>query len=415
MLENINFVLCGAILPFLIGAFGIYFLFKLKFFFILHPIKTIKQVFSGKGGASSLFVALSGTLGVGNIVGVASAIMAGGAGSVFWMMISALIAMSLKYAEVYLSIKYRQQENGKYHGGSFYYIRDGIFEKFKINAMPLGIIFAILCILNSLSTGNLVQVNTVFSSFNFGKVLISAVFSLLVLFVIIGGGVRIKKICSIIIPVLTFSFIIISVYIIASNISRIPGILCDIVNEAFSFRSAISGFLGYGIMSAMRYGISRGLLSNEAGCGTSPCAHAESPNDAHTQGCFGILEVFIDTCLLCSLTAIVILLYESNAKNAMELVISAFGAFLGNFGKGFILASCILFAYATVICQYFYGKSALTFITKKRNAAFIYSVAFISVCFLAPFIPMGIMWQISDLVIALMAIFNLTFIALIWS
>jgi AGCS family alanine or glycine:cation symporter len=254
----------------------------------------------------------------------------------------------------------------------------------------------------------------VFSSFDFARVIPSLLFSALVLIAILSGGKGISRVCSFLIPILTISYIIISLYIICSKIELVPDILRDIFKEAFSPRSAVSGFLGYGIMSAMRYGTTRGLLSNEAGCGTSPCAHAQSPNDAHAQGCFGILEVFIDTSLLCTLTALVILLHGKRCENAMELVLNAFSSSLGVWGGYFIFASCLLFAFATVICQYFYGKSSLEFISRKKFLSILYSVIFILVSFISPFISLGVMWQISDLIIAIMAIFNLVFLVILW-
>ena len=414
MLEKINSVLCGAILPITLLIFGIYFIIKLKGFFILHPIKTVKQVFSGKGGAASLCVALSGTLGVGNIVGVASAIISGGAGAVFWMIMSAFIAMSLKYAEVFLAIKYRRVSERGYIGGAPYYINDGLSEKYGVNGKIFAMIFAFLCILNSLSTGNLVQINAVSSSLPMQKSIFCFIFALCVLIIVIGGGKRIRSTCTVMIPILTFSYIFISLYIIISNYRHLGGVFEMIFEEAFSFRSAVSGFCGYGIASAMRYGISRGLLSNEAGCGTSPCAHAESENDAHSQGCFGILEVFIDTTVLCTLTALVILLSGTSSTDAMEAVSSSFESFLGDFGRYFIIISCLLFAFATVICQYYYAKRSLDFITKRRWANILLSVIFVSVCALCAFIPMGAVWQISDLVIALMARLNIIFLFVLW-
>ncbi len=410
MLEKINSVICGAILPITLLAFGIYFLVKLKGFFILHPIRTFKDVFSGKSGAVSLCVALSGTLGVGNIVGVASAIIAGGAGAVFWMIMSAFVAMGLKYAEVSLAMKYRRYTDDGYIGGAPYYINDGLRERFGINGRGCGVIFALLCIINSLSTGNLVQINAVSSSLPVEKFIFCFIFALCVLIVIIGGGKRIRGTCTVLIPILTFLYVFVSLYIIISNYQHIPAAFTIIFKEAFSFRSAVSGFCGYGIASAMRYGISRGLLSNEAGCGTSPCAHAESQNNAHSQGCFGILEVFIDTTVLCTLTALVIILSGTVVDDAMKTVVLSFSTFLGKFGEYFIILSCLFFAFATVICQYYYAEKSLNFITNRKSAKIVFSVFFILICALCAFIPMDAVWQISDLVIAIMAIVNILFL-----
>ena len=174
--------------------------------------------------------------------------------------------------------------------------------------------------------------------------------------------------------------------------------------------------MGYRIMSAIRFGVSRGILSNEAGCGTSPTAHASAEtNDIHSQGCLGIFEVFFDTVLLCTLTAFVILIYgkHNSAGNAMSLVIDSFSSLAGNIGKYGIIASSLLFALATVSCQYYYGIEALKYISNKSSFKWIYTTIFCLTIILGALIPMNLMWQISDLIIATMTIFNLICILVI--
>lgn len=408
MLENINKYLCGIIMPILLILVGIFFIFKLKFFYILHPIKTFKSMM--KGGFKSLSLALAGTLGVGNIVGVASAILSGGAGAIFWMWVSAFIAMSIKYIEVILAMRHRQlDENGCYFGGAPYYISEG-FHKLLGNKLAkiLGCAFAMLCVLNSLTTGNLVQVNSVVSLSPFPYLWFGIIFCFLVFLVILGGLKRISRFTSILIPVLSIFYVGLSLYVLFCNFSQIPSILALIFKEAFSLRCAISGFMGFGIMSAIRFGVSRGILSNEAGCGTSPTAHASSTTkDIHSQGCLGIFEVFVDTILLCSLTAFVILISNQSPTNPMALVISSFSLHTGLIGKYGIIISAILFSFATVACQFYYGIESLCFITKKRLVKGIYTIIFCLTIIIGAIIPMTLMWQISDLVIALMTILNM--------
>lgn len=408
MLEFLNNIICGNILPIALIFVGIYFLFKLRFFYIFHPIKSIKAML--KGGFKSLTVALAGTLGVGNIVGVSSALISGGAGAIFWMWISAFIAMSLKYCEVVLAMIYRKTDKaGNCYGGAPHYIYDGFKSKIGTKiSKALACFFAFLCIINSLSTGNLVQINAVSSLIPTKNIIVGIIFAILVLLIIIGGFNRISKFTSVLMPILSVVYITISLFIIFSSINLIPSVFSTILKEAFSFRSAISGFFGYGIKSAIRYGTIRGLLSNEAGCGTSPCAHASSPTtNIHSQGCLGIFEVFIDTIVLCTLTAFVILIADIKSDNAMSLVINSFEKYTGITGQYIVIISCLLFALATIICQYYYGIESLKFITKKRWCRVIFTFIYVVVTVVGAIIPMSLMWQISDLVIAIMTILNL--------
>ena len=406
MLEFLNKYLCGILLPIAIIVVGIYFAFRLKLFYILHPIKLFKSMC--KGGFKSLSLALAGTLGVGNIVGVASAIISGGAGAIFWMWISAFIAMSLKYAEVYLAMKYREKSvNNEYYGGAPYYIYGGLKNKTNL-AKLLSIAFAFLCVINSLTTGNLVQINAVSDITALPKICIGLLFVAIIIFVIIGGIKRISTFTSVLMPILSVFYVALCVYIIFINIREIPSVFALIFKEAFSLKCVASGFCGYGIASAIRFGVSRGLLSNEAGCGTSPTAHASSStSDIHSQGCLGIFEVFVDTILLCTLTALVILLYGKNTENPMGLVSNAFSFFTYSVGKCGIIISSLLFALATIACQYYYGMESLKYITSKKKAKAVYTVIFCLTTLLGAMIPMSLMWQISDLALCVMTLCNL--------
>ncbi len=408
MLEFLNIYLCGIILPIALTLIGLYFLFRLKCFYIFHPIKTFKSM--SKGGFKSLSLALAGTLGVGNIVGVASAIISGGAGAIFWMWISAFIAMSLKYCEVVLAMKYRKSDGcGNYYGGAPYYIYGGLKKRYNKNiAKKFSVAFAFFCIINSLTTGNLVQVNAVSSLLNVSKLTFGILFGIISFLVIFGGINRISRFTSILIPFLSVFYISLSIYIILCNFNQIPYVFALIFSNAFSLKSAFSGITGYGIASAIRFGVTRGLLSNEAGCGTSPTAHASSSSsDIHSQGCLGIFEVFFDTILLCTMTAIVILLYGIKNDNSMILVTDAYEFFAYEIGNYGIAVSSLLFAFATVACQYYYGIESLNFITKNKIIKNIFTFVFCITVVIGAVIPMSLMWQISDFAIGLMTVFNL--------
>lgn len=410
MLEKLNEILGGILMPAILIIIGTFFAAKLGFFYIFHPIKTVKTILSNsKGGFKSLTVALAGTLGVGNIAGVSSAIIMGGAGAVFWMWISAFAAMSLKYVEVFLAVKYRQEKSGEYYGGAPYYIRDGM--KNKIGArfsLYLSCVFAFLCVVNSLTTGNLVQINAVANITPLPPIIFGIIFTVLVFLVISGGVKRISSFTFVLMPLLTIFYVFISLYIIISDAHKIPDTFALIFKSAFSFRSVVSGACGYGIKEAIRYGVGRGVLSNEAGCGTAPTAHASSnTGSAHAQGCLGILEVFTDTVVLCTLTALVILIAgEKPSGDVMALVSLSYGKYLGSFGAYAVSGSSVLFALATVACQFYYGEEALSYITKSKFSKAVYTVVFFFVCIVSSVVPMSLMWQISDLTLSIMTVFN---------
>ena len=412
-MEKINGALCGIILPVSLILVGIIFLFRLRFFFILKPFSVIKQIIFSRGGFSSLAVALAGTLGIGNIVGVASAIYMGGYGSIFWMWVSAFFAMGIKYAEVYLGIKYRRKSKKGYYGGAPYYIYEGVKEKHGENlAFVLGSIFAFFCILNSLTTGNFVQINAVSSLLPIPKIIFGIVFSFLGFLIVNKGIKRISKVSSMLIPTLSAFYIIICIIIIFKNSHSIPNAFVSIFKSAFSFRSAACGTMGYTIKEAIRYGTSRGLLSNEAGCGTSPSAHASSKNEnAHSQACLGVFEVFFDTLVLCTLTALVIIVSPSNlAASPLSLILNAFEYSLGSFGKYSVVCSAILFAFATILTQYFYGIESLKFISNSKWWKRVFMVIFFIITVIGSIVPMSIMWYVSDFFLSIMTLFNLLFL-----
>ncbi len=409
MLEKLNFSLGGVVLPLFISLVGIYFLFKLKFFYLRHPVRTFRVILRSGGGFKPLCVALAGTLGVGNIVGVCSAIMMGGAGSVFWMIISAFIAMGVKYSEAFLSISHRRGNFGKHYGGAPYYIKDACGKY----GLLFGGIFALLCIANSLSTGALVQINSIGDILTTNKLLFGFIFAFIVFLVILGGKERIEIVSSILIPILTISYLLISLFIIFSNFSALCVAISRIFFEAFSFKSIISGGVGFGISSAIRYGFTRGLLSNEAGCGTATVAHASSNLDAHSQGCLGIFEVFWDTVVLCLVTALVVLIADTSGSSPISVAINSYSKFTAEFGKWFIVVCCVLFALATVCSQYYYGEVSLGFLSHSKVAKVIYSIVFFLVCVISPIVAGDTMWHICDLVVVCLALYNLVFLVIL--
>ena len=409
-MEAINSILSGILLPVILAVCGIYFAAHLRFFYIIHPLRTWKCLWEGGGekGVSpfrALTVALAGTLGVGNMAGVATAITAGGAGAVFWMWISALCSMGIKYVEVRLAVETREHTADGWRGGAMYYIRS-IFRG-KAGKM-LAYAFAIMCAANSLLTGTVVQVNSACAAFEYiNPLYIGIPMGIFAVWITAGGGKRVSGATVVLIPVLSVLYIVLSLAIIFNNAEKLPYIMKEIITGAFSLRSAGGGIGGFAMMRAMRFGVTRGIFSNEAGCGTSPTAHAMAETkSSHHSGCFGIFEVFADTVVLCTMTGFVILMSDMPCLDGIPLTLYAFRTLAGEWAAHIIAVSVILFAFSTVISQGSYGVVALDYLrrpwAKKAYYVFIFAAAL-----WGSVMPSSFMWQWADLIISFMTVINI--------
>ena len=424
IINFLNTYIFGPALPVAVFSVGLILSAKLKFFPLLKPKKTFAPLFRSSGTGNSpvkaLSVALAGTLGVGNIAGVAGAISLGGPGAVFWMWLSALFASVLKFSEILLAVKYRRsiRENGKrrFTGGAFAYMSAHGHRR-------LGFVFALLCVITSITMGSIVQSNSMAvafeKSFGLSPYVVGAITALLTLLIISGGFSSVASITVRAVPAFCIIYTAVSLYVILTNASRLPGVIEMILKDAFSFRSAGVGVVSYGFIRAMRFGVARGILSNEAGSGTSPTAHAGSDTSSPCeQGFFGIAEVFIDTILLCSLTAFVILLSgKYTGSDAMLISIDAFGVFIGRAAPYFISLSVGFFAFATIICWSVYGVEALRFLlddyftgAKRGILLFAYRLLYSLSVLLGAVIPASVMWELSDLSVAVMTLINCGYI-----
>jgi len=412
MLSLFNKYLFGPTLPIIVFAAGIFFCFRLSFFHFRHPIKIIGSIFSGSSGDGispfkAVTVALAGTLGVGNIVGVATAITAGGAGAVFWMMVSALAAMVLKYSEIVLAVKYRCTADGSVHGGAAYYMRDGLgFKK-----LPFA--FSVLSVIAAFTIGNIVQVKAASDALNDAvsvpSLLTGAIIAFTVIIVVFRGIDTIAVFTSFLIPVLCCVYILFAVYIIIINFGKIDDVVLMILKDAFSFRAAGGGMLGFFTSSALRFGVSRGIFSNEAGCGTAPTAHASAnAKSPAEQGFWGLFEVFADTVILCGITAFVILIsYERLEQyDGIVLAVKAFELFLGDAAGYIISFSVFLFAVATVVCWAFYGIESLHFISNKKSIRALFLLFYCAAAITGGTISSNFVWQLADFTIGSMTLIN---------
>lgn len=412
MLSIINEKFFGPILPIILITSGIYILFRYAYMIILHPIKIIKSLFSknsnGKSSFAAACLALSGTLGVGNIAGVASAIAIGGAGAVFWMWVSAFFAMIIKYSEVVIAMHFKI--NGK--GGAGYYLEYGLHSK------KLGIFFSFLVILSSFTVGNIVQssaaAEAMNTSFGISKLLIGIIIAVVTLILICGGVSRVTKFSSVVIPVLTLGYILLSFAIIIKNSSVLPSVFSQFFSNAFTPCAILGGSGGTIISNAIRYGTSRGILSNEAGCGTATYAHSSADNTPVEQGFWGIFEVFVDTILLCTLTALVILITcpSGDKNNGMALSIEAFST-VGYFGGAFIAVSSAIYAVASIVCWSYYGTEALSYISDNKRIRRLYLLLYSAAGIIGAVFAPKIVWELSDMSVTLMASINTLCICLL--
>ncbi len=401
------------LLPFVITFLGAYFLIKLRFFFIAHPIKTLKKIrntVKDSSSRKSLALALAGTLGVGNIVGVAYGISVGGPGSLLWIFVSGIFAAVIKYAESALAAD--KMRGG--HGGMMYVLSSS----FRHSGKSLGTLYAFLCLLLSLSMGSALQsqsaVNAVRCAVKVNPVILGALFALLVVAVIFGGTGKIENATAIIIPLSTIVYIIICLSVIFKNVRFIPAVLSNVISDAFNFRSAAGGVSGFYISKSLKEGYARGLLSNEAGAGTSSMAQTRSkklsPSDV---GLLGACEVFFDTSLLCMLTGFAVLSAGTGAdtqKNGMEIVLQSVRGTLGGGAETLIILLAAAFAYSTVVCWYYYGGECYKYLFgDARRAA--YTASFVFCAFIGFALPQTILIKATDLLLFLMS--AVTMLALI--
>lgn len=433
MLEFFNKWIIGTSLPVVLVFSGVFFLFYLKFYPLRSPKKLILAMISPsesekEGGVSpfrSVTMALAGTLGVGNIVGVASAIAMGGFGAIFWMWVSALCAMILKYAEIVLALAHRP--NGEDNrGGAMWYIR-ACFDRLGLKKVGkfLAAVFAVLCAVDSLSMGCIVQVNAlsgaVNGAFGISKVSIGICVVILIAIVIKKGARGISRLTEILVPIMSLGYIIISIAVMIICRDRLFEGITAIFRDAFSVRSGVGGVLGFLFSDGLRYGTMRGLLSNEAGCGTAPFAHATSNNtDPARQGVWGIFEVFVDTILLCTMTALVVIVSYDDvciyAPDGMLMTLKAYTLVLGDLAGYFLALAVFLFAYATVICWSHYGGESIAWMFGNRQAPRkIFNFLFCACAFVGAVIAPEEIWTLADFSIGSMTLINILVVCLMSS
>ncbi|MGN0818937.1 MAG: alanine/glycine:cation symporter family protein [Christensenellaceae bacterium] len=400
---------------------------------IVPTVKSIgkKKKYDGNKKTVSQFeafsAAISGTVGTGNIVGVATALLSGGPGAIFWMWFSAFFGLVTNYSENVLGIYFRKKnKNGEMSGGPMYYLSEGL------NLKWLALIFAACCSLAAVGMG-MVQSNsisgTIQNAVTVGNdkiiaVVVGVIVAVFTSLIVIGGIKRIGKVASLLVPFMALLFIIMAVIIIVMNITAVPQAVKLIFVNAFSFKSVSGGFLGYMISTAMRYGFARGIFSNEAGLGSSVIAHSASDTkEPVEQGLWGIFEVFFDTFIICTLTALTILTVFIKSGNIDFTDISqnvdiagaalSQGAFTASFGSfGTVVFSVILplFALTTILAWAYYGEKSVEFVFGEkygRASATVFKVLYIILLVVGAVVESKLVWSLDDMFNALMAVPNL--------
>jgi len=417
--ERVNDLVWGPpFMALLVGA-GLYLTIRLRGFQFTHLGfawrhtfgKVLRRKQTDEAGAIPSFqavaAAMAATIGVGNVAGVATALALGGPGAIFWMWMVALVGMATKFAEASLGLKYRHvAEDDTVSGGAFYYIECGLGWK------PLALLYALLAGLASFGIGNMVQANTMAHALETGFAIPSWMTGLVALVLVgavtLDGNERIGRAAGSIVPIMAMAYFLAALLVLALNIAEVPSALGSIIYHAFQPAAAAGGFAGAGIMAAMRFGIARGIFSNEAGLGSASIVHAQARNTPGGQGLWGIWEVAIDTLVIGTMTALAILVTGvlPTGTTGAELASSAFATALPGVGALVVLVAVVLFSYTTMLTWCFYGEKSFEYLA-GRGAVLPYRIVFLLV------IPVGAVgglqeiWQLADTLNGLMAAPNL--------
>ena len=400
--------------------------------------KLFQKQTAGEGEVTpfqALATALAATVGTGNIAGVTGAIAIGGPGAVFWMWISALFGMVTKYAEVVLAVRYRERNaKGDWVGGPMYYIRNGLGAKWNW----LAVVFCVLGALAAFGIGNMTQVNTIAGAINnaidafggntagnsfalfgqmvpFSSVIIGGIVAFIVALTLFGGVKRIGTVTERLVPVMAAIYIVCALCVVFTNIGAVGKVFAMIIKGAFSAEAALGGAFGITIMTTIQKGVGRGVFSNEAGLGSAPIAHAAtSETDPVKQGLYGIFEVFMDTIVICTLTALTLLCgVEAGVDIAWgqsagaELIAASFGTVFGDKIGSLIVAMGIgLFALTTILSWSLYGTRCFEFLFNGKGVG-VFQTVFVTVIVIGATLKLDLVWNIADTLNGFMAIPNL--------
>ncbi|HEM6629860.1 TPA: alanine/glycine:cation symporter family protein [Citrobacter farmeri] len=415
-IQSINAIFWGWLVAGLLLGTGIFFAFRLSFpqirYFpqLFNALTSNKKAADKKGvsGFGALCAALSSQVGTGSLVGVATALASGGPGAIFWMWMTAILGMGISFSEAILAILFRESNgDGTYRGGPAYYMSRGL------NCKPLAIAFSISMIIGMGFFYAMVQGNSIILAtkgvIDVHPSIIGLVLVILVSVIIFGGVKRISDFASFFVPFLSVAYICLSLVIIGLNVEKLPTILTLIITSAFNFDSAAGGAAGYTVYTAFRYGVARGLFSNDAGNGTTPSMHATAiVNHPVTQGFTAMFGTFFTTIIVCSCTAFTILLTGalSSGYTGVELTQQAFTLGVGEWGKQVVFVAMLLFGFKSVIADIYYGEVNLRWIIDNKFATQFYRLLCCSLVVVCGMIPVATIWELVDFAAAMLILFN---------
>ena len=413
-----NTYIWSYVLIYLLIGGGLYFTFRTRFIQIrafgtawralLSSRSTTRQ---GITPFQAFATSLAARVGTGNLSGVASALLVGGPGAIFWMWMTAVVGMATSVIETTLAQVYKtDNEDGTYRGGPAYYIQKGLGSK------GLGIAFAVCLIVSFGFAFSALQANQVAAAvenaWGVPKFVTGNILAVLIGLIIFGGIKRIAKVAELIVPVMAVSYLLVALVVVALNISELPGLIKLIVSHAMGLEQASAGVLGYAIKVAIEQGVKRGLFSNEAGMGSGPNAAATAnPKHPVTQGLISMAGVFTDTIVICTATASIILLSginlgDSQGLEGITLTQAAMVSHIGPIGAHVIAVALILFAFTSIMANYYYGESNLRFIKENKGMVLVFRVLVMGTLILGSVVELQTIWKIADLTMGAMAIIN---------
>ncbi|HGN0459308.1 TPA: alanine/glycine:cation symporter family protein, partial [Proteus mirabilis] len=423
-----NNILWGYVLIYLLLGVGIYFTIRTGFIQIRHfghMFSILKNSHkSDKSGISSfqaLCTSLAARVGTGNLTGVAIALTAGGPGAIFWMWVVAIIGMATSLIESTLAQLYKTKDDeGNYRGGPAYYMTKGL------NMRWMGVLFAIFLIIAFGLVFNAVQANSIAqaaaSAFNFDPLYVGIGLVVMSGFIIFGGLRWIARVAELVVPIMAIAYLLLAFWVVADHFDRLPEVFMLIFKSAFGLQEAAAGAIGYGISQAMTQGIQRGLFSNEAGMGSAPNAAASAtpyPPHPASQGYIQMLGVFMDTLVICSATAVIILSsgvldnYQDGI-NGIQLTQLALSSTVGGWGSTFIAVAIFFFAFTSIIANYAYAESNMIFLGRNHmTGLFLLRSAVLAMVMFGALAEMPLVWKMADLSMGLMAVTNLIAIILL--
>ena len=370
-----------------------------------------KKVAGQVTGFQAFCIAVASHVGTGNLAGVAIAVAVGGPGALFWMWVIALLGGATSLIENTLAQTYKVKEGNGFRGGPSYYMEKALGQK------TLGYIFSVIVIVTFAFVFNTVQANTIAqafeTSFNMSSAVAGVILAALTALIIFGGLNRIANVVSFMVPIMAIGYVVVALYVLIVNAVHIPALFMSIIEAAFGIKQAVGGAIGV----AMLQGIKRGLYSNEAGMGSAPNAAATS-NVSHPvkQGLLQAFGVFVDTILICSATGFIVLLYpEYNTigEKGIKLTQLALSHSVGAWGAGFITLCIFLFAFSSLVGNYYYGEANLEFLTKSKTSMLVFRVLTVACVYLGSVASLGLVWDIADVSMGIMALMNIIVIAIL--